>query len=91
MTFPFVSTGGSSLVTCWGLLAFIKAADTRQNASFAVPLPKRLSIREKRLIRTYEDRRDNEYDDEAPKGGAENDDGYVVIDSFDDWDYEDYD
>lgn len=36
VTFPFVSKGGSSLISCWGLLAFIKAADTRQNASFAV-------------------------------------------------------
>ena len=35
VTFPFVSNGGSSLVSSFGLLAFIKAADTRQNASFA--------------------------------------------------------
>jgi cell division protein FtsW (lipid II flippase) len=41
VTFPFVSKGGSSLMTSWGLLAFIKAADTRQNASFAIKLPKR--------------------------------------------------
>ena len=36
VTFPFVSNGGSSMMGVWGLLAFIKAADTRQNASFAV-------------------------------------------------------
>ena len=36
VTFPFVSNGGSSMIGAWGLLAFIKAADTRQNASFAV-------------------------------------------------------
>ena len=36
VTFPFVSKGGSSLISCWGLLAFIKAADTRMNASFSV-------------------------------------------------------
>lgn len=36
VTFPFVSNGGSSMLSSWGLLAFIKAADTRQNASFAV-------------------------------------------------------
>lgn len=36
VTFPFVSTGGSSMVACWGLLAFFKAADTRQDASFVV-------------------------------------------------------
>jgi cell division protein FtsW (lipid II flippase) len=38
VTFPFVSNGGSSMLSAWGLLAFIKAADTRQNASFAVKL-----------------------------------------------------
>lgn len=36
VTFPFVSNGGSSMIGVWGLLAFIKAADTRQGASFAV-------------------------------------------------------
>ena len=36
VTFPFVSNGGSSMLSSWGLLAFLKAADTRQNASFAV-------------------------------------------------------
>ena len=40
VTFPFVSKGGSSLMACWGLLAFIKAADTRQNASFIIKTPK---------------------------------------------------
>lgn len=29
VTLPFISLGGSSLVSCWGLLAFIKAADER--------------------------------------------------------------
>ena len=41
VTFPFVSNGGSSMLCVWGLLAFIKAADTRQNASFSVKLPGR--------------------------------------------------
>jgi cell division protein FtsW (lipid II flippase) len=36
VTFPFVSRGGSSLAACWGLLAFVKAADTRRDASFVV-------------------------------------------------------
>ena len=36
VTFPFRSTGGTSMIGAWGLLAFVKAADTRQNASFAV-------------------------------------------------------
>ena len=40
VTFPFLSNGGSSMIGAWGLLAFIKAADTRQNASFAVRLRK---------------------------------------------------
>ena len=40
VTFPFLSNGGSSMICSWGLLAFIKAADTRQNASFAVRLTK---------------------------------------------------
>lgn len=36
VTFPFVSNGGSGMICAWGLLAYIKAADTRQSASFAV-------------------------------------------------------
>ena len=40
VTFPFLSNGGSSMICVWGLLAFVKAADTRQNASFAVRLTK---------------------------------------------------
>ena len=39
VTFPFVSNGGSSMLGSWGLLAFLKATDTRQNASFAIRLP----------------------------------------------------
>lgn len=41
VTFPFLSNGGTSMIGSWGLLAFVKAADTRQNASFAVPLVKK--------------------------------------------------
>jgi len=40
ITFPFLSNGGSSMICAWGLLAFVKACDTRQNASFAVRLVK---------------------------------------------------
>jgi cell division protein FtsW (lipid II flippase) len=40
VTFPFLSNGGSSMICAWGLLAFVKAADTRQNASFAVRSPR---------------------------------------------------
>ncbi len=40
VTFPFVSMGGSSMIACWGLAAFLKAADPRQNATVARKLPK---------------------------------------------------
>lgn len=38
VTLPFLSNGGTSMIGAWGLLAFVKASDTRQNASFAVRL-----------------------------------------------------
>ena len=41
VTLPFVSVGGTSMLSSWCLLAFIKASDTRQNAGIAVRLPKR--------------------------------------------------
>ena len=41
VTFPFVSNGGTAMIASWGLLAFLKATDTRQNASFAIRLPSR--------------------------------------------------
>ncbi|NLW66143.1 MAG: FtsW/RodA/SpoVE family cell cycle protein, partial [Clostridiales bacterium] len=45
VTFPFVSLGGSSLISCWALLAYIKATDTRKNASFVVRSPDKLRDR----------------------------------------------
>ncbi len=36
VTFPFVSNGGTSMMVSWILLAFLKAADTRERASIAV-------------------------------------------------------
>ncbi len=33
VTLPFISAGGSSIIACWGLLAFIKAADERTYAA----------------------------------------------------------
>lgn len=36
VTFPFISCGGTSMIASWCLLSYLKAADTRQNASFAV-------------------------------------------------------
>ena len=41
VTFPFLSRGGSSLISCWALLAFIKAGDTRSGASFVMKSPGR--------------------------------------------------
>ena len=41
VTFPFVSAGGTSMIATWGLLAYLKAADTRQNASFAIRLDRK--------------------------------------------------
>lgn len=45
VTFPFVSNGGSSMISAWGLMAFVKAADTRQNASFAIRLKGNREVR----------------------------------------------
>ncbi len=45
VTLPFISNGGSSMLSAWGMLAFLKGTDTRQNASFAVRLPSRKELR----------------------------------------------
>ncbi len=36
VTFPFVSHGGTSMISAWALLAFLKSSDTRLQASLAV-------------------------------------------------------
>lgn len=46
--FPFVSKGGSALLCCWMLMAFIKGADNRKDASFAVRPPRRARRKEAR-------------------------------------------
>jgi len=61
VTFPFVSRGGSSLISCWALLAFIKAGDTRQNASFAIKLQSPKNIYDKQFDDEYEDYDGNDY------------------------------
>ena len=43
VTFPFVSHGGTSLISCWAMLAFIKGADIRAGASFAVKRPEKFT------------------------------------------------
>ena len=36
VTFPFVSTGGTSMIASWAMLAYFKAADMRRDASLAI-------------------------------------------------------
>ena len=46
VTFPFVSRGGSSLISCWLLMSFIKSADNRRDASFAVRSVRKIGVGE---------------------------------------------
>jgi len=46
VTFPFVSAGGTSIIATWGMLAFLKATDTRQNASFAIRLDRKSEFKD---------------------------------------------
>lgn len=55
VTFPFVSSGGTSMMASWGLLAFLKAADTRQNASFAIRLDKKDDFEDELKSEGYDD------------------------------------
>ena len=41
-----MSRGGTSLLSCWMLMAFIKGADNRRDASFAVRPGRRLPVPE---------------------------------------------
>ena len=50
VTFPFISKGGTSLLSCWMMLAFIKAADTRKDASFVVKRAKAKKQRKKEAL-----------------------------------------
>lgn len=85
VTFPFVSMGGSSMICCWGLLAYIKAADTRQNAGLAIKLPSHKAVRDEARRREeayYDDEEDYDPDydtDPRPRKGAEQDEmqGYL--------------
>lgn len=64
VTFPFVSMGGSSMICCWGLLAYIKAADTRQNAGLAIRLPSKKDVRAEQ----QRPRQDSRFDDYGGDG-----------------------
>lgn len=78
VTFPFVSRGGSSLISCWMLMAFLKGADNRKSASFAVRPGKRSKAMAEAEDNAYYDREDDylysddeefedeEYGDETP-------------------------
>ena len=61
VTFPFVSLGGSSLISCWALLAFIKATDTRKSASFIMKDPSKMHDW-------------NEFSENEDEGSGENED-----------------
>jgi cell division protein FtsW (lipid II flippase) len=66
VTFPFVSNGGSAMLSAWGLLAFLKATDTRENASFAIRRSpqKRLTEDARRRAAAGEENPFEEVDDE---------------------------
>ena len=66
VTFPFVSNGGSAMMSAWGLLAFLKATDTRENASFAIRRSPRRALAEaaKRRVEPIGDPFGEEAEDE---------------------------
>ncbi|MDR1132292.1 MAG: FtsW/RodA/SpoVE family cell cycle protein [Oscillospiraceae bacterium] len=63
VTFPFVSLGGSSLISCWALLAFIKATDTRKRASFIMKDPLKMRDRNEFAEREMSSGTDADEDD----------------------------
>ena len=85
VTLPFVSIGGSSMMSCWALLAFIKAADARRDAGFTL---RRLRFRlheeepaEEELADTERSRVD---DFSIDWSQAKNEDGFVPLMEDDD-------
>ncbi len=65
VTFPFVSNGGTAMMASWGLLAYLKATDTRQNASFAIRLPSRKEDRSNaQLAMKYQDEWEDGYEED---------------------------
>ena len=60
VTFPFVSRGGSSMLACWMMMGFVKGADNRRDASFAVSAGKKRD--------DFDDEYD-EFDEDEDDGG----------------------
>lgn len=60
VTLPFVSYGGSSMMACWGLLAFIKAADERTYSNKRIRNKKVPSRVQKNIIVPEDDEEDEE-------------------------------
>ena len=81
VTFPFASVGGSSLIACWMLLAFVKGSDMRAHASFAVKRPEKFSggigVEEDDSAGGY----DQDYPQDYPQDGY--DDGYDDENGYD--------
>ena len=82
VTFPFVSKGGTSLISCWLLMAFIKSADNRRGASFAV------SRAEKSLRSEPEDEYADDLDDYPYEDIAQG--NPYIAQAPEDWYEEDY-
>ena len=52
------------MIACWGMLAFVKAADTRQNASLAVRVNEnKLKAAERRAAKLQPEPAEEEYED----------------------------
>ena len=81
VTFPFVSKGGTSLISCWLLMAFIKSADNRRGSSFAVSTARRTGRREEE---------EEESQDEAPEQEIDIAQGNPFVARREDWHEEDY-
>ena len=88
VTFPFVSKGGSSLIACWCLLAFIKANDTRQNASLAIKLRLKRKMKNTSGEAAYYEPKDAA-DFEYGNGEYNGYEGEYYGDGFDDEDWSD--
>ena len=67
VTFPFVSKGGTSLISCWMLLAFVKATDTRRDASFVVSRDPKTPEDDGEEYDGEDEEYDEEYVDDTPQ------------------------